>query len=251
MKNNLNGGKAWVSSRFSWHKLLLGWLLVLLMMLVAGCVELEDVLGLAEGENPDKPSVAAPDSEPEPGTYLVTRVIDGDTIEIAYKGVGEKVRLIGIDTPESVHPDQEKNSEYGKIASEFTKSRLENQYVSLEFDVEERDRYSRLLAYVYLDEEMFNATLMQEGYAMVYTFPPNVKYADYFAELQIEAREAKKGLWADVLDSGEYVGSLKSDKYHYPSCSGAETINEENKIWFNDKQSAEDMGYQPCGRCNP
>lgn len=126
---------------------------------------------------------------------LVLRVVDGDTIKVDYNGGEETVRFIGIDTPESVHPDKEKNVPYGKIATAFTKDKLENKKVSLEFDVEERDRYGRLLAYVYLDDKMFNKTLLEEGHAMLATYPPNVKYVDDFTVLQEKAREEGKGLW--------------------------------------------------------
>lgn len=127
--------------------------------------------------------------------YQVTRVIDGDTIEIIYNGSKEKVRLIGIDTPESVHPDKSKNTECGLIASNFTKSRLESKKVGLEFDVQERDLYRRLLAYVWIDGQMFNKVLVEEGMAQVATFPPNTKYESDFRELQRIARENNIGLW--------------------------------------------------------
>ena len=130
------------------------------------------------------------------GEYQVTRVVDGDTIEVNYNGTEEKVRLIGIDTPESVHPDKEKNSEYGKQASEYTKNLLEGKTVRLEFDVQERDSYGRLLAYVYIDDVMVNKKLLEEGLAQIATYPPNVKYVDEFTKIQETARENKKGFWA-------------------------------------------------------
>lgn len=128
-------------------------------------------------------------------TYKVTRVVDGDTIIINFNGKEEKVRLIGMDTPESVHPDGTKNVAQGKIASEYTKTMLEDKEVSLEFDVQERDQYGRLLAYVYLDGVMVNRTLLKEGYAQIATFPPNVKYVAEFMELERVARENNMGLW--------------------------------------------------------
>ncbi len=129
--------------------------------------------------------------------YLVTRVVDGDTIEIDYNGSKEKLRLIGIDTPESVHPEASKNVEFGKIATEFTKEALENKEVVLEFDVSKRDRYGRLLAYVWIDGIMFNKTLIESGIALVTTYPPDVKYAEEFVKLQEQARKNKLGLWAE------------------------------------------------------
>lgn len=124
--------------------------------------------------------------------YRVVRVVDGDTLILDIDNKEERVRLIGVDTPESVHPDASKNVKAGKIASDFTKSRLEGEYVELEFDVQERDRYGRILAYVWHEGEMFNKLLLKEGYAQVATFPPNVKYVEEFTQLEKEAREAKE-----------------------------------------------------------
>ena len=129
--------------------------------------------------------------------YDVVRVVDGDTIVVKYNGVDEKVRLIGIDTPESVHSDESKNTEEGVLVSDYTKKMLTDKKVGLEFDVSKRDKYGRLLAYVYLDGEMYNKILLKEGYARVATYPPNVKYVDEFVKLQKEARENNKGLWQE------------------------------------------------------
>ncbi len=126
-------------------------------------------------------------------TATVTRVVDGDTIEISPAVDGyTDVRLIGMDTPETYFGSQP----YGPEASAFTSSRLEGKRVGLEFDVERVDPYDRLLAYVYLPNgSMFNETLVREGYAQVATFPPNVRYTDRFAAAQREARAAGRGLW--------------------------------------------------------
>ena len=138
---------------------------------------------------------------------LVKRVVDGDTLLLAS---GERVRLIGIDTPEmhesaKLHRDSKKNNqdiaaikELGQRSYEFTKSLVEGKIVSLEFDLEKYDRYERLLAYVYLKDGKFvNAEIVKQGYASLMTYPPNVKYADLFLKLYQEARENKRGLWKD------------------------------------------------------
>lgn len=117
------------------------------------------------------------------GAALCERVVDGDTIVVKVDGKKEKVRMIGVDTPESVHPDESKNTEFGKEVSNFTKKKLEGKYVRLETDVQERDKYGRILAYVYLDNKMFNKTLLEKGYAKLMTIPPNVKHADEFKEI--------------------------------------------------------------------
>lgn len=127
--------------------------------------------------------------------YKVARVVDGDTIKIEYDNTQLSIRLIGIDTPESVHPDLSKNIPEGKIASDYTKSRLENKEIRLEFDVQPRDKYNRLLAYVYIDDKMFNKELLEKGYARVATFPPNIKYVDDFKTIQKKAINSNKGFW--------------------------------------------------------
>ncbi len=130
-------------------------------------------------------------------TYDVVRVVDGDTIIVDIDGSKERVRLIGLDSPESVHHDEERNVEYGEIAAAFTTEQLEGKTVTLEFDVEKRDQYDRLLAYVYLDGKMFNKTLLEEGHAKVTTYPPNVRYVDDFVALQKQAQRHGKGVWAE------------------------------------------------------
>lgn len=123
----------------------------------------------------------------------VERVVDGDTFRIV-EGK-ERVRMIGIDAPESVKPGEEPEP-YGKEAAEFARKVLSGQKVKLVFDVQERDKYGRLLAYVYLKDGTFvNALLVKEGYARVLTVPPNVAHAEKFVRLEREARLHKKGLW--------------------------------------------------------
>ncbi|MCA1739889.1 MAG: thermonuclease family protein [Actinobacteria bacterium] len=146
-------------------------------------------------------------------TVTVSRVVDGDTVDITPTVEGkDRVRLIGVDTPETKKPGCEKQP-YGEQASSFTESSLSGQEVGLEFDVEKTDRYGRLLAYVYKDGAMFNETLLEEGYAQVATFPPNVKYVDRFLAAQEAARPAGKGLWglsaeelATETDRGNGIG---------------------------------------------
>ncbi len=140
----------------------------------------------------------------------VVRVIDGDTFFCQFSdGKEEHIRLIGIDTPESRrNPKAERDSErtgedietiitQGKKAANFTESYLKLETtVNLELDVQPRDNYGSLLAYVYLpDGTMLNALLVQEGYAQVTAIPPNVKYQELFLKLQREAMENNRGLW--------------------------------------------------------
>lgn len=130
-------------------------------------------------------------SQRTPGEYLVAKVIDGDTIELSS---GEKVRYIGINTPELHHP--QKGVEYfAREAYEANRRMVEGKRVRLEFDVQKRDRYGRLLAYVYAGDIMVNEWLVANGYAQAATYPPNVKYAERFRKLEEEARKLKIGLW--------------------------------------------------------
>ncbi|MFC1540306.1 thermonuclease family protein [Gemmatimonadota bacterium] len=124
----------------------------------------------------------------------VEQVIDGDTIRVRLGDRIETVRYIGVDTPETVHPRREIEP-YGLAASAFNRTLVEGQQIRLEQDVEARDRYGRLLAYVYTDSLFVNAELIRQGYAQVMTVPPNVRHADMFVRLQRGARRADRGLW--------------------------------------------------------
>lgn len=131
------------------------------------------------------------------GPYDVVRVVDGDTAIINIGGEEKRVRFIGVDTPESVNPDESKNTEEGKIASQYTKDLLTGKQVYLEYDVGQEDKYGRTLAYIYLDdgETMVQDLLLQNGLATVMTIQPNSKYADHFYNLQVEARDNGVGFW--------------------------------------------------------
>lgn len=123
---------------------------------------------------------------------FVERVVDGDTVVLSTK---ERVRYIGVDTPELHHPRKPVES-YAREAKAFNQNLVGGKRVRLEFDVERYDKYSRLLAYVYLEEGTFvNAEMLRQGYARLMTIPPNVRYVDRFIQLQKEAREANRGLW--------------------------------------------------------
>jgi len=138
----------------------------------------------------------------------VSRVVDGDTIIVSVARRRERTRLIGIDTPEvhqSVKLDrdawefgvsEEVIRGLGRLSSNFTSRYLLGQDVALELDVQKRDRYRRLLAYVWLEDgTLFNMLIVREGYALVSTYPPNVKYVEVFLACQREARENLRGLW--------------------------------------------------------
>ena len=138
----------------------------------------------------------APDSAPVLVPAHVVRVVDGDTIVAEIDGLETRVRLIGVDTPETVKPSTDVEP-YGPEASAYTTEMLDGQDIYLEYDVETVDRYGRDLAYVWLEDgTLFNDLLLSEGYALVSTFPPNVKYVDRFTESAHLARVRGVGLYA-------------------------------------------------------
>ena len=192
--------------------------------------------------------------------HQVLRVIDGDTILISS---GETLRYIGINTPETVDP-RKPVEPFGKEAAEFNKKLVEKQKVRLEFDVQERDKYGRLLAYVYLEDgTLVNAELVKHGYARVATYPPNVKYQDLFLKLEREAKENNRGLWNEGQHSPPDKSEPKPDepnkkdsdivyitktgtKYHREGCRYLQKSN-----YPITRQKAIAQGYAPCKVCKP
>ena len=131
---------------------------------------------------------------------LVVRTVDGDTVWVRLASGVEKVRYIGIDTPEVHHPTRGEEPG-GRAATEINRGLVGERPVRLEPDVQLRDRYGRLLAYVWVKradgvEVMVNAEMVRLGYAQVMTIPPNVRHAEMFRKLAAEAREHRRGLWA-------------------------------------------------------
>ncbi|MHB0976459.1 MAG: thermonuclease family protein [Candidatus Aquicultorales bacterium] len=254
--------------------------MVLLLFLLGG------VLGCQSERQPEDLSKTStgsatpqtPPEDPETGSRptvleaTVTEVTDGDTVKVSLKGKPEKVRLIGIDTPETKDPS-EPVEPYGQEASDFTTRELSGKKVFLELDVEERDKYGRLLAYVWIEEPssdkgpdvralMFNAKLLLEGYAQLLTIPPDVKYVDYFTKFQTEAREDSRGLWRLSPTSQEpspdqqnteayYIASAKSDKFHRPDCRYVKQIKPENRVEYQSRNKALSAGKTPCSVCKP
>jgi micrococcal nuclease len=124
----------------------------------------------------------------------VVRAIDGDTIEVAVAGELDDVRLIGVDTPETVKPGTPVQC-YGERASHFTHRLLEGRRVHLVFGVERHDVYGRLLAYVHLGRRFVNAVLVRRGLARSLTIPPNDRFAPLFRRLALRAARSGRGLW--------------------------------------------------------
>ena len=125
----------------------------------------------------------------------VVRVVDGDTIEVEINGKTEPVRYIGIDTPETVDPRKPVQC-FGVEASKKNKELVEGKLVRLEKDITDRDKYNRLLRYIWFGDTLINQALVEQGYAKSYSYPPDVKYQERFIEAQRLAVEEKKGLWS-------------------------------------------------------
>jgi micrococcal nuclease len=151
------------------------------------------VLLVAEGDDEGAPG-RADREQAGATTATVTRVVDGDTVEVSLGGESEDVRYIGVDTPETVAPGQPVEC-FGKPASHFNEHLVEGERVRLAFDDERRDRYGRLLAYVYLGPVFVNAELVRRGYARTLTIAPNTDRAGLLARLEHAAGNAGRGLW--------------------------------------------------------
>ncbi len=194
---------------------------------------------------------------------LVERVVDGDTIIVEEVG---RVRLIGVDTPETVHPNRPVEF-FGKEASAFTKGLLEGKRVRLEYDQERQDRYGRTLAYVYLDDgtndgTFVNAEIIRRGYGHAYTRFP-FRHMEAFRQFEREARDNRRGLWGAAVGGAnssaraapEARPSAGQDdtvfvtrsgrKYHKEGCR----FLSRSKIPMKRNEAVEQ--YEPCGVCKP
>ena len=159
------------------------------------------ILGEKSIENPPVSTQSALVAPADNTKFLVTKVIDGDTFHIKINSADISVRMIGIDTPETVDPRRAVGC-FGKKASDETKRLLEGKIVVLTKDITDTDKYNRLLRYVFLPisggESLFvNDYLVRQGFAKYYTYPPYVKYNDRFLQAEKEARENLRGLWQE------------------------------------------------------
>ena len=139
------------------------------------------------------PSVSAADSSDQ--VVRVAKVTDGDTIHVVVEGRDERVRLIGVDTPEVDWYGGVAGC-FGEEAGRYTQRRLGNASVRLGFDIDRRDQYGRLLAYVFVGQELFNLTLVEQGYARADLVPPNTSMADAFVRAEDLARTLGRGVWS-------------------------------------------------------
>ena len=177
------------------------------------------------------------------GPFLVTNVIDGDTLD--YEGNGEtiRVRLSGINTPET-------GECYYQEAKDKLKELTLNKYIYLEKDKSDTGKYGRELRYVYVDDIFVNGFLVEYGYARVYDkYSYDTKYYEKLKEIEAFAINDNVGVWSCVDEKAtcEYVASKNSDKYHTPSCKYAKKINSENLVCFNSLSEAEESGKEFSG----
>jgi len=206
--------------------------------------------------------------------------VDGDIVEIELKGQKEKVRLIGVDTPEKyesekLHRDAARTGQdektiraLGTRASDFTKSMVHpGDQVQLEYGQESRDKYHRLLAFIWLsDGRMLNETLVCAGYANAYTrYPFKQEYMDRFRTCEHQSREQGKGLWGEGLtgaaptvpatrrpakaSAGTIHGNQRSHVHHLPACPNYADISPANVVTFASEQEAVDAGYRKAKNC--
>lgn len=209
----------------------------------------------------------------------VVSVVDGDTIKVSINGHVSTVRMIGVDTPETVHPSKPVGY-FGPEASNYTKENLTGKTVYLQRDVSDTDQYGRLLRYVWTSSPntnepstseikswMFNAVLAINGYARPSTFPPDVKYAGLFAELSRPAQEGYWGVWGEPVyepepapvpspapQQGLIKGNISSSGekiYHVPGgayYAKTEIDTSKGERWFNTEQEAIAAGWRKSSR---
>lgn len=181
----------------------------------------------------------------------VLRVIDGDTIEVRIGGQIETVRYIGVNTPEIQHPTKGREP-YGEEAKQENRRLVESRQVRLELDIQPRDKYGRLLAYVYRDGQMVNGLLVQQGYAETSTYPPNVRHQHEFLALQADAFQARIGLWGDPEAVQHYkprgsgvIGRKGVRVYLHPHDPTVQQIGSDDLVYFENEQEAKAAGFIP------
>jgi micrococcal nuclease len=194
--------------------------------------------------------------DPRGARVPVTDVVDGDTVHVGRGWRRTIVRLIGVDAPETVHPEKAVEF-YGLEASEFTGKLLTAKWVRLEFESGDQiDVYGRLLAYIFLEDgTLFNRDLVHHGYARAYTRFP-FRYQEEFRLAEIEARNAGQGLWvrqkkeatsAHPLE-GKIIGNRRSKVFHVPGQENYGRVSEENRAYFDTEEAAVRAGYRRAKR---
>lgn len=173
----------------------------------------------------------------------VVGVIDGDTVELED---GRRVRLIGIDTPERGDIDADS-------ATSLTERLVLRKSVRLEFDRDQKDRYGRTLAFLWVDDQLVNREIIREGWAWCYFFDGNLRHSRELLLAQHEAMEARRGHWKKPQEETAkyYRASFNSFRFHRPECESMNKVDPELEVVFHAKDSAFYDGYAPCGKCMP
>jgi len=253
--------------------LLLSGFFFIVLGLIVGRISnypIKNSLGPAIPVSPTETSLVTPSLVLE--TAKVTRVIDGDTIQLED---GQRLRYLGIDTPETVDPRKPVQC-FGVEASEKNKELVEGKTVRLEKDITDKDKYGRLLRYVHLDNLFINLELVKQGFATSYTYPPDVKYQSEILQAEKEAREANRGLWAACLSPEPALDGFSSPSpqntsengktclikgnintsgekiYHLPGCgSYSKTQIDESRgeRWFCSEDEAKSAGWRKALNC--
>jgi len=173
----------------------------------------------------------------------VIEILDGDTIRLSN---GITVRYIGIDTPEEGEPFY---SEARKANEKLVKGKT----VRLELDLQARDKYDRMLAYVYVDTMMVNIMLLKEGLANIYPHPPNLRHLQEFCAVQKEAREEHLGIWSlpSAPKEPRYLALKDSYRFHRPNCLAVTDKPLEELRVYSSREEALDDCLSPCRSCKP
>ena len=202
----------------------------------------------------------------------VVSVIDGDTVKVNLDGKVEKIRFIGMNCPEIKHGNNPAQF-YGVEAANYTRKKLSNKTIYLQKDVSDRDKYGRLLRYIWLEkpssdnpkkEEIasncYNAILVKNGYARVRKYPPDVKYNEILEQLESQPKNNKIGLWQNsnerhlpqrkskLKENGLIKGNKRSKVHHLPGQENYDNISDKNVLYFNSEREAQQAGYRPARR---
>ena len=214
-------------------------------------------LSQVEGESVSQQQFSSPDSSVGQSAK-VTRVIDGDTIEIES---GRKIRYIGIDTPETVDPRTTPQC-FGREASAKNKELVEGKMIELEKDISETDKYTRLLRYVFVDNILVNDYLVRQGFAHAFSYPPDIKYQEQLRQAEQEARDNNRGLWStcdiqsnpqssaqsgDICNIKGNISSSGEKIYHMPGqYYYNKTVIDESRgeKWFCSEDEAVSAGWR-------
>jgi len=181
--------------------------------------------------------------------YLVSKIIDGDTILLEN---GSTVHYVGVNAPQ-LKGKEGGGDFFAREALRENKSLVLLKKVRLEFDAQRKDEEGRLLAYVYVKDLFVNGELIRLGYARAAVSPPNVRYKDLFLKYEREAKQKYAGLWQEGKEESEpyYVGNKRTYVFHKPSCSLAAKIPEKNRIIFRTRVDPIRIGYVPCKKSKP